>query len=87
MEFIKMMLDQVQDDFNIELINTVCMIDECNCIDNMLCEALMKENLSLIDIEIEEMIINDIEYWNKVYREFDEDYYLLDHYEMYDDYI
>jgi len=78
---IKDLLDQFQKNSMHELLDTVCMIDECNRIDKMLEEALRAENIDLgMDEEIDKMIMEDIRYWDEVYAE-------LDNYECdYDDY-
>ena len=78
-----------QDYHNIDLINTVCMIDESKRLDQIFIQALMREDLLdtyEIDQEIEKMILEDIEYWEQVYEEY-QDYWMPDPYEMYDDYI
>ena len=89
MQQIRMLLDQVEEEHTHALLDTVCMIDECNRIDKMLEQSLRDEGIDIEVIEMEEeieaMIIEDIEYWDRVYKEFDNYYY--DEYEQYDDYI
>lgn len=63
LDIARQLLDQVRDEFNIELINTVCMIDESNRLDKIFQE---EED---IDMEIEKMILDDIQHWDNVYQE------------------
>lgn len=73
---IRQMLDQAQEEHRLDMINTVCMIDECHRLDTLLHEALLKEGLleTKMDDEIEEMILDDIQHWVEVYNELDNQY-------------
>lgn len=86
MQQIRTLLDKLEEDNIHNLLDTVCMIDECNRIDKMFERCLRKEGIDIkefeIDEEIEVMILGDIEYWDNVYQEL-EDYFYDD--DWYDD--
>lgn len=81
LHYIKIMIDQALEEHQLDMINTICRIDECHRIDNMLQAALSREGLwgldkqLEIDEEIERMIIDDIIYWEKVFDELNYYYY------------
>lgn len=83
---IKNLLDQFQEQSIHELLDTVCMIDECNRLDKIFEKELLKEGLSMDDLDIEDMIITDIQYWDEVYKEWDNYYWDYDDYDDYDYY-
>lgn len=73
MQQIKTLLDELEEQHMRTLLDTVCMIDECNRMDKMLEESFCEEGINIKEIEMEEeiefMILDDIEYWDRVYEE------------------
>lgn len=94
LEKIRLLLDKLEEENIHNLLDTVCIIDECHRIDEMMASAFREEGIDIkafqMEEEIEEMILADMEHWKRVFEELEGtlmDMEYEEHYRRFEDYL